>query len=108
LNNLYKNAIQAIPEERKGVIQLELYQQDDNAIIKVTDNGTGIPADVQPRVFSPNFSTKNSGMGMGLAICKNIIESFNGDIYFETKEGEGTSFFVVMPLKEVREPEAVN
>ncbi|MEZ4961143.1 MAG: HAMP domain-containing sensor histidine kinase [Saprospiraceae bacterium] len=108
LNNLYKNAIQAIPEDRHGVIQLALYQQDGNAIVRVTDNGTGIPADVQPKVFSPNFSTKNSGMGMGLAICKNIIESFNGDIYFETKEGEGTSFFVVLPLKEIREPETVN
>ncbi|MBI5916264.1 MAG: GHKL domain-containing protein [Bacteroidetes bacterium] len=103
INNLLKNAIQAIPDVQKGVIQMELYQDGDNAILKVTDNGTGIPPEVREKVFSPNFSTKTSGTGLGLAICKSIIEGFNGDIYFETEMGRGTTFFVELPLSGVEE-----
>lgn len=98
MNNLLKNAIQAIPNKRRGKIDIELYKEDGNAIIRVEDNGKGIPEEVRSKVFKPNFTSKSSGTGLGLAICANIIEGFNGKIYFETKEDEGTTFFVLIPL----------
>lgn len=98
LNNLVKNAIQAIPSERRGKISLNLYKDEDNAFIKVSDNGTGIPEDMYEKVFSPNFTTKSSGTGLGLAISANMIESFNGKIYFETEENTGTDFYIKIPL----------
>lgn len=103
LNNLYKNAIQAVPDDRKGIINLSLYEEENKAIIRIEDNGDGIPPDIQKKVFTPNFSTKTSGTGLGLAICKSIVESFSGDIYFTTEEGVGTTFYVELPLKKVTE-----
>lgn len=107
LNNLFKNAIQAIPDDRKGVINLSVYKKERKVILRVQDNGTGIPPEIQKKVFTPNFSTKNSGTGLGLAICKSVIEGFGGDIYFETEENVGTKFFVEMPLLRVNEMEEV-
>jgi signal transduction histidine kinase len=103
LNNLFKNAIQAIPDERQGVITLSMYQKDEKVIMSVADNGQGIPQDIQEKVFTPNFSTKTSGTGLGLAICKSIIEGFGGDIYFKTVENAGTTFYVELPLMKVEE-----
>ncbi len=103
LNNLVKNAIQAIPKTRRGIINIKLYKEKDRAIIKVTDNGIGIPAEMKDKVFYPNFTTKSSGTGLGLAISANIIESFNGEIYFETKINEGTDFFVELPLMHMKD-----
>jgi len=105
LNNLFKNAIQAIPDGRQGVIELSLSHEKDKVLLRVCDNGSGIPAEIQGKVFTPNFSTKTSGTGLGLAICKSIIESFGGDIWFETEPGKGTTFFVELPLVEAREIE---
>lgn len=98
LNNLVKNAMQAIPENRRGKIHLKLYQEQNKAFIKVSDNGTGIPDYMKDKVFTPNFTTKNSGTGLGLAISANMIESFNGKIYFETEENVGTDFYIEIPL----------
>ena len=96
--NLVKNAIQAIPEDRKGKISIRLDTSEINAIVRVTDNGKGIPAELGDRLFQPNFTTKSSGMGMGLAIVKNIIEHAGGTIRYETVTGEGTTFIVELPL----------
>ena len=105
-NNLIKNAIQAIPEGRNGVITVSLYKQDEEvAIVCVHDNGSGISNDKKDKVFVPNFTTKNSGTGLGLAISKNIIESVNGRIWFETEINVGTKFFVELPIVEIKEPE---
>ena len=98
LNNLIKNAIQAIPASRRGVIDIKLGIRIDRAIIQVCDNGKGISREMRDKVFYPNFTTKTSGTGLGLAISKNIIESFGGRIYFETEEGIGTKFFFELPL----------
>ena len=103
LNNLMKNAEQAIPDDRDGKIDVFLYQRDNLAVIKVNDNGCGISEDKKDKVFVPNFTTKSSGTGLGLAISKNIIESVNGDIYFKTVVGEGTEFFVELPIVEINE-----
>ncbi|NND32615.1 MAG: GHKL domain-containing protein [Saprospiraceae bacterium] len=98
LNNLIKNAIQAIPGSRRGVIDIRLEIKVDRAVIQVCDNGKGISREMREKVFYPNFTTKTSGTGLGLAISKNIIESFGGRIYFETEEGVGTKFYFELPL----------
>ncbi len=98
LNNLLKNAIQAIPETRRGKIEIELKREDGDAVIRISDNGSGIPDSMKEKVFTPNFTTKNSGTGLGLAISANMIESFNGKIYFETIVGAGTDFYIRIPL----------
>ena len=100
LTNLVKNAQQSIPEGRPGQIAIQLYQQNGASIVKVSDNGTGIPEEVQPKVFQPNFTTKSSGMGLGLAMCKDIIEAAGGRLYFETRQDEGTNFFLELPEAE--------
>ncbi len=107
LNNLIKNATQAIPDHRRGNILISLTQRDQTAVIMVKDNGTGIPEDKWNKVFVPNFTTKNSGTGLGLAISKNIIESVNGKIHFETVEDVGTEFYVELPIVEIRALEEV-
>jgi nitrogen fixation/metabolism regulation signal transduction histidine kinase len=107
LNNLVKNAIQSIPDDQKGTINISVFMQGDKVVVKVKDNGSGIPVEIREKVFSPNFSTKSSGTGLGLAICKSIIEGFNGDIYFETELGVGTTFYIELPLADVKEPEKV-
>jgi len=98
LNNLIKNAIQAIPDDRQGEITLQLQAKTDTAYVIVQDNGAGIPQHMIEKVFSPNFTTKTSGMGLGLAISKNIIDATGGKIYFTTKANQGTTFFIELPI----------
>ncbi len=101
LNNMIKNAVEAIPDSRKGKIEVSLDKEEEMAVIKVKDNGVGIPDEMKKRVFVPNFTTKNSGTGLGLAISKNIIESVSGKIYFETEKDVGTTFFVKLPIEDM-------
>lgn len=98
LNNLVKNAIQAIPDERRGRVLISLRREGEQAVIRVSDNGCGIPEERGAHVFVPNFTTKSSGTGLGLAMCKNIVESTGGRIYFESEIDEGTVFFVELPI----------
>lgn len=93
-NNLFRNAIQAIPEGRKGKVEVHIAKQQDQFIVSVKDNGTGIGEEVIDKIFVPNFTTKSTGMGLGLAMVKNIVEGCGGAIWFETKKNEGTTFFV--------------
>ncbi len=97
--NLLKNAIQAIPDGKEGKIDIYVKSQDDGFIFQVKDNGSGIDPDQIDKIFTPNFTTKSTGMGLGLAMVKNIIESSNGKIWFETSQTSGTSFFVYLPKK---------
>ncbi|MFW5872551.1 MAG: ATP-binding protein, partial [bacterium] len=99
--NLIKNATQAIPADRKGVIVVRVSKNNSNAIIEIEDNGTGIPPEMTRNLFQPNFTTKSSGMGLGLAITKKIIEDAGGDISFETNLDKGTKFMVKLPLHDV-------
>ena len=103
LNNIVKNAIEAIPESRMGQINISLYKEGNDAIIKVSDNGSGIPKSMQTKIFTPKFTTKNSGSGLGLAIAANMAESFNGRIYFNSTEAIGTDFFLQIPLMRLTE-----
>ena len=63
------------------------------------DNGTGITDENKAMVFEPKFTTKTSGMGLGLAMVKKIVETYGGEISFKTFKGEGTTFIVKLPLK---------
>jgi len=96
-NNLIKNAIQAIPTERNGEIRVVLIQQYGQIIITVSDNGSGIEPEIHDKLFVPNFTTKNTGMGLGLAIAKNIIELSGGTITFDTQLDKGTTFKLTLP-----------
>lgn len=98
-NNLLKNAIQAIPDNRKGIILINLQQTEKQVIINITDNGTGIAIEAHDKLFVPNFTTKTTGMGLGLAIAKNIIELSDGTISFTTKLNEGTTFTITFPTE---------
>ncbi len=100
LTNLVKNGIQAIPGEQKGLIKIILEVKDNKVLIKISDNGIGIAEEQKNKLFTPNFTTKSSGMGMGLPIVKDIVESANGKIWFETELNIGTTFFVEFPLNE--------
>lgn len=98
LNNIVKNATQAIPTDRRGKIDIELSKNNDYAIVSVSDNGIGIPDSMTDKVFTPNFTTKSSGTGLGLAISANMMDAMNGRIYFKSKVGEGTTFYIELPL----------
>jgi signal transduction histidine kinase len=99
-NNLLQNAKQAIPSDREGIIQVSVEKKENNALISVKDNGEGIPEEMVHKIFQPYFTTKSSGTGLGLAMTRKIIEFWRGKIWFETEEGEGTTFFIELPLHE--------
>ncbi|MBL7934468.1 MAG: hypothetical protein JNM51_01515 [Bacteroidia bacterium] len=96
--NLLKNAEQSIPENRKGKIEIIAYVSETTITIKVKDNGCGVSNEVKPKLFTPNFTTKSTGTGLGLAMVKNTIVSFNGTITFETELNQGTIFTIVFPV----------
>ncbi len=110
--NLLKNALQAMPETERGTITIRTERRDEGgaawAWSAVRDTGPGIPESVQEKVFQPNFSTKTSGMGLGLAITKKAVEESGGTVRFETAPGLGTTFFVRLPLAEPAGPPHVS
>lgn len=97
-NNLIENAKQAIPADRAGNIVVSSKSDNNDVVIAISDNGVGIPGEVINRLFQPYFTTKSSGTGLGLAMTKKIIEFWKGEIWFETTEGAGTTFYIKMPL----------
>ncbi len=96
--NLIKNGIEAAGEGKLAEINVYQYLKNNHIIIKIADNGTGIPAEMTDKIFTPNFTTKTSGTGLGLAICKGIVENAHGTIHFVTEENTGTTFIVELPL----------
>ncbi len=103
--NLIKNALQALHDDDGHVLVATRHEEAHDgrpafAYSTVTDTGHGIPEDLRDKIFEPNFSTKTSGTGLGLAIAQRSIEAFNGVIGFETDEGEGTTFWIRLPLAE--------
>jgi nitrogen fixation/metabolism regulation signal transduction histidine kinase len=97
-NNLIRNAIQAVPENREPEVDIYVSVGNGKVLVKVADNGTGIPDEQIERMFEPNFTTKSSGTGLGLAITKKIVEGAEGRIWFETQKDKGTTFFIEWPL----------
>jgi len=97
-NNLLKNAIQAIPDHNKnGLITIELIEKTWVYLISISDSGVGISEEQKEKIFVPNFTTKSSGSGLGLAMVQQIIKAHEGNIYFESEENKGTTFFVELP-----------
>ena len=98
--NLLENAKQAIPPDRHGQINVSISKRGNEIFIAIADNGSGIDEEVSKRIFQPYFTTKSSGTGLGLAMTKKIIEFWKGEIWFETEENEGTTFYIRLPLIE--------
>jgi signal transduction histidine kinase len=99
ITNLVKNAIQAIPEEQaEKSIVVFVKKTKNEVLIIVKDNGIGIEPEYKERIFEPKFTTKTSGMGLGLGIIKNIIENYKGTITFESEFKKGTTFTVSLPM----------
>jgi signal transduction histidine kinase len=97
-NNLLKNAIQAIPEDRKGEISVKIYHNVTSVIVSVADNGIGIPEENKDKLFTVNFTTKTKGMGLGLMVVKNVVDQANGSIEYSSEYGVGTTFIVSFPM----------
>ncbi|RCH54493.1 histidine kinase [Mucilaginibacter hurinus] len=100
-NNLLKNAIEATPPDRNGIIEINYLITSKNILLSIKDNGNGIPENMREKIFEPNFTTKSSGTGLGLAFIKNSIENAGGKVWFETVLEEGTTFYLSLPAAEV-------
>ena len=99
VTNLVKNAIQATENEENPFINVEIISKGSKIKIVVSDNGKGISEEVKDLIFEPKFTTKTSGMGLGLPMIKNIIEAYDGAISFTSNKGAGTVFTVILPKK---------
>ena len=98
VTNLVKNGIQAIPDNSENPkIEVRVFSEGENVNITIEDNGSGIAEDTKDKIFEPKFTTKSSGMGLGLAMVKNIVETYNGSITFTSELGKGTIFTVSFP-----------
>ena len=95
--NMITNAKQAVSEQRKSIINIDVELFNKKIIIVIEDNGIGIPKDKLEQIFEPNFTTKNSGMGLGLTMVKKMIEEYKGDISVKSEEGKGTKFTIILP-----------
>ncbi|PWK20660.1 sensor histidine kinase [Xanthomarina spongicola] len=98
ITNLVKNGIQAIPDEKvdKKII-VKVFEEYNTINISISDNGIGVLDENASKIFEPKFTTKSSGMGLGLAMVKNIVETYNGSITFITQKNIGTTFKVSFP-----------
>ena len=92
MTNLIQNAIQAVPENRTPEVHVHLVPNEDGVEVWVRDNGSGIEKENLEKIFEPKFTTKTGGMGLGLGIVKNIIQSFGGELDYTSEVNKGTTF----------------
>ena len=97
-SNLLKNALQAVPTDGSGIVEVSVTASDGKVRIIFRDNGPGIPEELRSKMFTPNFTTKSSGMGLGLSIVKRYVETAGGKVWYETEKDNGTVFIVELPL----------
>jgi signal transduction histidine kinase len=98
LNNLITNALQATQNTIQPKIEISLHLNAAQIILEVKDNGVGINEAAKEKIFTPYFTTKSSGSGIGLNVVKQILEKHNGHIHFESEAGKGSCFIVSLPL----------
>src|SRR5690606_13651175 len=99
VTNLVKNATQAVDGVADPHVHLTVFRDGEEVSITVADNGAGIRKEVGDRIFEPKFNTKSSGMGLGLGMVKNIVETYKGSIHFESQLNKGTVFTVKFPVQ---------
>lgn len=97
ITNLITNAIQAVKDSSNPRILVDVREVGDKVVIEVIDNGDGISEEDRKKVFEPRFTTKSSGMGLGLPMIKNIVEGYDGTIIFESNMNNETVFRVILP-----------
>jgi len=98
LASLVTNAYQAMPE--KGDLTLSAHAKNDTVVLSVSDTGPGIPGATKDKLFEPLFTTRARGIGLGLAISRNLVEANGGTIDVESVEGVGSTFAVSLPIEE--------
>ena len=98
ITNLLNNALYAVEDIENPVIYVRISKIENTIVITISDNGKGIDEEVKDRVFEPKFTTKSSGMGLGLPMVKNIIETYNGTITFTSETNKGTTFIINLPI----------
>lgn len=103
VTNLVKNAIQAVPDVEAPRILVSVASETNFVKLSVADNGIGIADEFRDKIFEPKFTTKSSGMGLGLGMVKNIVESYKGSIDFTSQPDKGTVFTVRFPSEEIIE-----
>jgi len=97
ITNLVTNAKQAQSDERKLIINVDVEQHQRRVMISVQDNGIGIPDNMYERIFEPNFTSKNSGMGLGLSMVRKMVEDYKGEISVKSEVGKGSTFTITLP-----------
>ena len=97
VTNLVKNATQAVLDNENPEIKVSVFCDENDIKIRIQDNGIGISEENKTKIFEPKFTTKSSGMGLGLAMVKNIVETYHGSITFTSQIGIGTIFTVSFP-----------
>ncbi len=97
--NLITNAIDAMQNSKEKILKIRTYKKGDFVVCEVQDTGSGIPENIKDKIFTPFFTTKKSGTGIGLSSSKRIIKKYGGEISFESEEGKGTRFFVMLPAQ---------
>tara|TARA_B110000483_G_scaffold29009_1_gene35163 strand:+ start:9179 stop:10579 length:1401 start_codon:yes stop_codon:yes gene_type:complete len=98
ITNLIKNALEACDLLENPIIQVNIKKKNKNVLIDVIDNGVGIPEEIRTKIFEPKFTTKSSGMGLGLGMVKNLVSSYGGNISFKSTINSGTSFLISFPI----------
>ena len=98
LLNLILNAFAVMHDG--GELVIRTISKNHKFFIEIIDNGQGIPKEIQSKIFDLYFTTKKDGSGIGLSICKNIMEAHEGKLYFKSKVGKGTTFIMEFPAKE--------
>lgn len=98
ITNLIKNAIEACDQVQDPLIEVSIELKNQNVLIYIKDNGVGISKDLQNKIFEPKFTTKTSGMGLGLGMVQNLVNSYAGEISFKSKIGQGTTFKILFPV----------
>ena len=93
-NNILKNAVQALDEISSPEIEINIEEKESTIIVSIRDNGCGITPEMKLKLFTPNFTTKTTGSGLGLAMVKNIMQGFGGKVWFESEKEKGTSFYL--------------